>query len=29
MAYAQSVDATDPYVSPVFGAFDNLAPMMI
>ncbi|WP_419846003.1 alpha/beta hydrolase [Candidatus Poriferisocius sp.] len=29
MSYAQSVDATDPYVSPVFGTFDNLAPMMI
>ncbi len=29
MAYAQSVDATDLYVSPVFGAFDNLPPMMI
>ena len=29
MAYAQSTDATDPYVSPVFGTFDNLPPMMI
>ena len=29
MSYAQSVDATDPYISPVFGTFDNLAPMMI
>lgn len=29
MAYAQSVDATDPYVSPVFGTFEGLPPMMI
>ena len=29
MAYAQSTDATDPYVSPVFGTFDDLPPMMI
>ncbi|WP_419925792.1 alpha/beta hydrolase [Candidatus Poriferisocius sp.] len=29
MAYAQGTDATDPYVSPVFGTFDNLPPMMI
>lgn len=29
MSYAQSVDATEPYISPVFGTFDNLPPMMI
>ncbi len=29
MAYAQGTDATDPYVSPVFGTFENLPPMMI
>ena len=29
MAYSASVDATNPYVSPVFGTFDNLPPMMI
>ena len=29
MAYAASVDATQPYVSPVFGTFESLPPMMI
>ena len=29
MAYSASLDATQPYVSPVFGTFDNLPPMMI
>ena len=29
MAYAQSVDAADPYISPVFGKFEDLPPMMI
>ena len=29
MAYSATVDATQPYISPVFGTFDNLPPMMI
>ncbi len=29
MAYAAHEDAANPYISPVFGAFDNLPPMMI
>ena len=29
MAYAASVDAADPYISPVFGKFEDLPPMMI
>lgn len=28
-AYAASVDAGDPYISPVFGKFEDLPPMMI
>lgn len=28
-AYAHSVDASDPYISPVFGKFEDLPPMMI
>ena len=29
MAYAAGEDAANPYISPVFGAFENLPPMMI